>query len=255
MRPIWPVGRQLRAHRAVDVGSAQLGRRAHNLRLLTSEGAHNVHRVATRVHQRATREVVLEADVREPRQREAQRGLDVAQRAELTAADDLDHPPGERVVAPMEGLHEDETGLPRNRRELFRLRSIRGERLLAQHVLAGLERSRGPRRVQTVRQRVVDRVDVGRADQRLVIGIHVRHAVLGRELLGPRSVSRRDRDDLGLPHMGRRLDHRRGRNARRTEHTDPHDIHHATLRPMISAPPHGLTVQHVDSKQVTRWPV
>ena len=45
---------------------------------------------------------------------------------------------------------------------------VRGERLLAQDVLTGRDRLQRPLRVQRVRQRVVDGVDLGIGEQRLV---------------------------------------------------------------------------------------
>ena len=53
-----------------------------------------------------------------------------------------------------------------------------GERLLAQHVLAGLERADRPLDVQPVGQRDVDGVDVGVGEQRLVGAVRARDAVL-----------------------------------------------------------------------------
>ena len=75
--------------------------------------------------------------------------------------------------------------------DLARLGRVRGERLLAEHVLAGLDRRDGPPAMEPVRQRDVDRVDPGRrAGPRSCVG--GRDAVLAGRLRpargrGPRS--------------------------------------------------------------------
>ena len=118
--------------------------------------------------------------------------------AELAALDDLAHALRERVVPVVERLHHDEAGARRDRGDGFGLLGVRGERLLAQHVLAGFERGDRPLRVQPVGQRVVDRVDVGIGDERGVGVVHRRDAVLRRERVGAAAIARRDRDDLGF---------------------------------------------------------
>ena len=62
----------------------------------------------------------------------------------------------------------------------YPLRFRRGprERLFAQHVLAGLGGSDRPLRVQAIRQRVVDRVDVRIGQQRLVRAVRALDAAL-----------------------------------------------------------------------------
>ena len=180
-----------------------------------------MHGVGADVHRGAAREVVLVADVGELGQREAQRGLDPPDRAELAAVDDLAHAVRERVVPVVERLHHDEAGARRDRGDVFGLLRVRGERLLAQHVLAGLERGDRPLRVQPVRERVVDRVDVGIGDERRVGVVHLRDAVLRRERVGPAAIARRDRADRRFADVARGLDHGRRRDARRAEDADP----------------------------------
>ena len=105
---------------------------------------------------------------------------------------------GERVVAVVERLHHHEPGAIGDRRDLLGLGGVAGERLLAQHVLARFERGDRPLRVQAVGQRVVDRVDVGIGEE-VGVGVeHPRDAVLGRERVGPRAITRGDADDLDL---------------------------------------------------------
>jgi hypothetical protein len=70
-------------------------------------------------------------------------------------------------------------------------------------VLAGLQRLHRDRDVQVVGQRVVDRLDLGIGQQRLVGAIGLRDAELLGRRLGPRLVARRDAGDddaLGLQH-------------------------------------------------------
>ena len=129
--------------------------------------------------------------------------------------DDVVHALRERVVPVVERLHDHEPGAVGDRRHLFGLRGVGGERLLAQHVLAGLERGDRPLRVQPVRQWVVDRVDVGIGEQVRVGAVHARDAVLGRERVGTGPIAGRDGDHLGLRGVACGLDDGRRRDARR----------------------------------------
>ena len=71
---------------------------------------------------------------------------------------------------------------------LLRFLRIARERLLAQHVLAGLGRADRPRHVQVVRQRIVDRLDFRIGQQRL-----------DREVLGSERTDRCRFDPVGHP--------------------------------------------------------
>jgi hypothetical protein len=69
-------------------------------------------------------------------------------------------------------------------------------RLLAEDVLAGLERADRPPDVQRVRQRVVDHLDLVVLEQRLVAAVRTRETVLLRVFVGARLVAAGDGDDL-----------------------------------------------------------
>ena len=119
--------------------------------------------------------------------------------------------------------------LRRHVRDLLRLVGVRGERLLAQHVLAGLERGDRPPAVEPVRQRVVDRVHVGIGEERVVRVVHRRDRVLAGELLGSLPVTGRHGDDLDLVVLLRGLDQRRRGDAGRAERADPEPVHEVRI--------------------------
>ena len=233
--PVWPLGNfRLGAHRAVDVGGPQprLGR--HDFGLLAAQEPRHVHGVRADVHGGAARKRVLVANVGELREGEAQRGLDPADRSELVALHDLLHADRERVVAVMECLHHDEARTGRDRSDGFGFFRVGGKWLLAQHMLAGFECRDRPLRVEAVGERVVDGVDVGVGDERLVRIADLRHAVLRCERVGTIAIPSGHRADESLVDVVRGLDHRAGRDARRAEYPDPNRVHRAHCK--VAAP-------------------
>src|SRR5947209_1093116 len=80
------------------------------------------------------------------------------------------------------------------------------ERLLAQHVLARLERADRPRHVERVRQRDVDGLDVRVLEERLVATVRALDPPLARVRVGAGLVAARDRDEIGLRRGLRRRD-------------------------------------------------
>ena len=80
---------------------------------------------------------------------------------------------------------------------------VTAERLLAEDVLAGLERLDRPLAVHRVRQRDVDRLDLRVGEQLLVRAVGPRDLPLLRELLGPREVAAADRDDVDVVRLVR----------------------------------------------------
>ena len=144
----------------------------------------------------------LVANVREAGEWEAEGGIDSPQGAQLPAPHDLGGPHGEGVVAVVEGLHHHQPGaLGRRNRHLPGFNRVRGERLLAEHVLAGFQGFQRPLRVQSVGQRVVDGIDAGVVQQGLIRVRHPGNVVLAREL------------DRPLPVPGRHGGHRDSRLA------------------------------------------
>jgi hypothetical protein len=183
-----------------------------------------VHGVGADVHGGPAGEVVPVADVLEHRERDAHRRLDTLERADLAAGDDVVHPLRQRVVPVVERLHHHEPGAVGRRRDLLGFGGVRGERLLAQDVLARRDRLQRPLRVQSVRQRVVDRVDIRISDDVVVRRVHLGDLVLVGELLGPGRVTGGDRHHLGLAQTPRRLDQRAGRDASRAQGANAHSI-------------------------------
>ena len=85
---------------------------------------------------------------------------------------------------------------PRGRGDGVDLVHRQGQRLLAQHVLAGLEGPDRPLGVEVVRQRDVDDVDLGRGEERLVRAERPGDPVLRCESRGPTGIAAGDCDQF-----------------------------------------------------------
>ena len=109
------------------------------------------------------------------------------QGAQLPRGDDLLDAQSKRMVAIVKGLHHHPIRCGGQFGDLAGLGGIGGERLFAQHVLAGLERGPSPPAVQAVGQRVVDSVQIRVGDQRLVTVVHPSDVVLGGKGLSART--------------------------------------------------------------------
>ena len=140
-------------------------------------------------------------------------------------SEQVSRPMCQRVIAIVKRLHHDQPGAPGDGGNLLCLRSVRRERLLAQHVLAGIECSDRPSPVQPVRQRVVDSVDVRILDQRGVAVVDFGDVMLRRECRRAIRISRRDRNDFGFVDRARRPHDRWWSDLRRTEDADPKRSH------------------------------
>ena len=141
-------------------------------------------RVASGVHERPAPEVPAVADVARSQQWEAEVRLEMQDRADLARVEDRPQPGEQRMVAIVEGLDEHTTrplGGPGHR---FCLGDARRERLLAEHVLARLERADGPLGVERVRQGIVDGLDLGIREERLVRFVDARNRVPGARARG-----------------------------------------------------------------------
>lgn len=123
--------------------------------------------------------------------------MDLANGARLHQLADLDAP---GVEPRPHGLHEEQLLLPRLLDQQPRLLGRDGERLLAQHVLARLERQHGVLEVVAVRRRDVDDVDVGVRHELGVgtVGRRVRGAVDGLDEVGGTRHAREGRDGRDL---------------------------------------------------------
>ncbi len=100
------------------------------------------------------------------------------------------------MVAHHEGLGGDQPGLGPDGLDLTGLIRIESDGLLAQHMLSGSEGLDGQGRVQVVRERVVDRVDIRVGEQRLVRSVGLGDSEGRGGLPGPGLVPGRERDDL-----------------------------------------------------------
>ena len=131
------------------------------------EEAQQVDGVAADVHRRAAGQVVAVADVAGKEQRDAHRRSRCGawRRARRNRRSPSCAPragdSGSGTPPPAGGR-----SAPRRQHHLRRLIGVRGDRLLAQDVLARLQRADAPLGVQAVGQRVVDRVDLRIGDQR-----------------------------------------------------------------------------------------
>ena len=116
-------------------------------------------------------------------------GLHPLQRAQLPRRDDLLDPQSQWVVAVVEGLHHHPVRRRGQFGDLASFGGVSGERLFAQHVLAGLDGRSSPFAVQAVWQWVVDRIDVRIGDQLGVVVVHPGDVVFGGEGLGARHIA------------------------------------------------------------------
>ena len=211
---MWPSANFSSArHRSVDLRIAQFGSGRDHFRCRTAEGADHVDGITTGVHQSATGKRVVVANVGELRQREAQRRLDPSEFAQRAGGEDLLGSQSQRMVAVMERLHYHSVRLRGHVGDLAGLDCVGGERLLAQHVLAGVECGAGPFAVQSVRKRVVDRIQVGIGDQGLVAVVHARDLVFGSKCPSAGAVARGHRAHHNVRVALRRFDERRWGDA------------------------------------------
>jgi hypothetical protein len=104
----------------------------------------------------------------------------------------------------VERLYEHAPGLVRGVRHALRFVGVRGQRLLAQHVLAGAKGSDRPLAVEGVGERVVDGVDLRVRQQGVVALVDAGDPVLARELASSLGVAGCDGHDLDLRHPARR---------------------------------------------------
>ena len=155
-------GKRIRpAKRDVDAVAAEDLHPRERLRLRAGDEARAADAVAPDVHQRAALELGAQADVagREPPKQNCAR----ITRSSPTPGDQLAQPRGLRRVAPHERLHQHAVRALGGVEGALGVRGMARQRLLAQHVLAGLQRPDRPLDVHRVRQRDVDRVDASSA--------------------------------------------------------------------------------------------
>ena len=180
-----------------------------------------MNRIAAQVHGGTATEGEVVANVLGVRNRNAERRFDFAELADRPAGSDFQDPIREGVIAIVKGFEENQAALSRRRDHLLGLRCVGCEGLLAEHVLALPERLESPLGVKTRGKRIVDRVDIRIADQRLVAGIDLRDAVLLGESAGALGVARRNRHHLGARRASGGFYQGIGCDLRRTQDTEP----------------------------------
>jgi len=104
------------------------------------------------------------------------------------------------MVDVVEALHDRSGCLPGDVAKVAGLLGVAGQRLLAQHVLPGLEGGHVPLGVEGVDQRVVDDIDLGISNDLGVGLVHRADAVLLGESFGAATVARSDGDQLVAQH-------------------------------------------------------
>ena len=164
-------------------------------------------RVAADVVERAAARRLV-ADVVGVEQAIGEEGLDRARFPDRARARDLARAPPLRMVAHHERLGDELAGPRARGDQRLRLVGVKRDRLLAQHVLAGLQRADRPGDVQLVGQRIVDRLDRRIGEQLLIGAVGAGDAERGgrRPRLG--EIARGDRvdaRDLAALHGGNDL--------------------------------------------------
>ena len=198
-------------------------------RLDAEEIAGGVDRIAADVVEPPAADLRLVAHVRRIGERIAEKRLDRLGGAERSILGEVagSLPPGR--MAGHERLGHELAGAAPGVDQLLGLRGGQRDRLLAEHVLAGLHGADAPGHVQVVGQRVVDRLDVGIGQQGLVAPIGARDAELRRDTVGLGLVARGDRGDARVAatlHAGNDLP---GRDKGGAEHPPVDDPCHADL--------------------------
>src|SRR5665811_862935 len=101
-------------------------------------------------------------------------------------------------------------------------------RLLAQHVLAGLERPKSPRVMQAIRQGHVDGIDSIVGEEIVIAAVRLSYPPSRRERFGATCVAARDGDDLDIRGPGGPWQHLFV-DERRREHSPVQRFTHCLL--------------------------
>src|SRR5258708_37226372 len=142
-------------------------------------------------------------------------------------------------MEPVHGrLHRVFAGALRRGAHALGLRRIQRQRLLAEHVLARLERADGPRLVVAVDERDVDRVDLRVVEKRIVRGGRARSVESIRHLPRALRVAARDRPPAALAGGGDRRKHRSTRDASGAKRAPPYAIPYMSTS--TCAPPRAI---------------
>ena len=198
---------ELADERPVDSALVEPGECRDGVRLATGDPPGDAHRVAADVPERAAAHRRIDPRVVRVVEEEREGRVDDLKIAERARAHDLERGVDLRVVEIHERLDGDPV-VPRGRLgDRVDLRDAQGQRLLAQHVLARIERPDRPRRVEVVGQGDVDDVDRGIRQERLVGAIGRRRAVRGRERPRPLEVAAGHGPELAAGVVDQRASH------------------------------------------------
>ena len=148
-------------------------------------------RIAADVKDAAAADIGLIAHIRRVGVEIGEQREDGAHFAEFARSCDLPRPQPLRVIAHHESFG-DEDAVGHGAQPLGILR-VEAHRLFAEHVLAGLRGGQRQVDMQMVRQRIVDRVDLGVGQHLLVGAVGVRDAELVRRFARPHDIARCDR--------------------------------------------------------------
>ncbi len=192
---------------------------------LPEQGIGEGERVDADVGQAATPQVRIEpAPLRVLIGGIAEVGLQVADLADRSVADQCLHSVQEGKEAHPHGLHEEHTGAAGSCHHLHRLGMVECQRLLAQHRQPGLETDEGVGMVLVVGGSHVHRVDPAGDDQVLVCAVPAGDAVPCGEGGGALLRARRDRHHLAIGDVGDGLGQLPG-HASGTEDAPADDFH------------------------------
>ena len=171
---------------------------AHQPLGLARDQARSAHAIATDIHQRAAVERGAEAHVGGVVGDEPERRADDPYPADRLLRDELGQPARLRVVPVHERLHQQPVLALGHIEGALDLLGATAQRLLAQDVLAGLERADRPVDMHRVRERDVDDLDVGVGEQRVIAAVSPLDAVLAGIFVGALPVTARHRENLDV---------------------------------------------------------
>jgi len=226
------VGEAERAgERDVDAARAERLLAVHALGLARQQ-ARAADAVAADVHQRASVEVGEQADVLRVVEEEAERGPDEPQPADRALGDELRQPPRLRREPPHECLHQQPARVLGGVEGVLGVDGGSRERLLAEHVLAGLERADRPLDVHRVREGDVQRLDLRVFEQLFVGSVGALDPPFLRVVVGTFLSAARDRHELDLRRLLRSGDHF-PIDVRRRDDAPPNRIRHAPVLSLV----------------------
>ena len=148
-------------HPAIDLRGNTAGPRGEDPRFRSGKKAKQIDGVAARVHERPASQLKVEADIPGVEHVGVQMSFQVLNLPKLSAGDDFLHPTSERMVALMECLGQNQARRISGGGHLARLFGVGGERFFAKDMLARRQSSQRPVAMQAIRQRDINRIDLG----------------------------------------------------------------------------------------------